>query len=147
MRLQDLHAILSCINCNSRQTRIFSLQIASWISNGVSHPAQISKPLDALRARLLLTSCCEGLEDYACASKDCVVGVREVVVLTCQIREVSERVFDLFAPDRIVSPSLSCLVMCWRENFDDSCIRNSLLISFGSVAGRASISTVCGGRL
>ena len=103
MRRWDLHAILSYINCNSRQTRIFSLQIASWISNGVSLLAQISKPLDALRARLLLTSSCyEGLQDYACASKDCAVGLWGLVpyfdLRICHIRLVYWRVFDLLAP-------------------------------------------------
>jgi len=76
MRQWHLHAIPCHINCNSRQTRIFSLQIASWILNGVCFLAQISKPLNALRARLLLTSSYyEGLQDYACASKDYAVSL------------------------------------------------------------------------
>jgi len=44
--------------CSTRQTRIFSLQVASWVSNGVP-------TLEALQPRLMLTSwvmCgCEGL--------------------------------------------------------------------------------------
>jgi hypothetical protein len=44
--------------CSTRQTRIFSLQVASWVSNGVP-------TLEALQPRLMLTSWvmrgCEGL--------------------------------------------------------------------------------------
>jgi hypothetical protein len=97
----------------SRQTGIFSLQIPSWISNGVCFLAQIPKPLDALRARLLLTSsCCEGLQDYACASKDCAVGLWGLVpyfdLRICHIRLVYWRVFDLLAPRCMPFAVLSC---------------------------------------
>jgi hypothetical protein len=106
MRLWDLYAILSYTNCNSRQIRIFSLQIASWISNGVCFLAQISKPLDTLRARLLLTSSyCEGLQD-------CTVGVWGLVpyfdLRICHIRLVYWRVFDLLAPPCMPFAVLSC---------------------------------------
>jgi hypothetical protein len=110
-----LYTILPYINCNSRQIYIFSLQITSWISNGISLLTQISKPLDVLRARLLLTSYCKGLQDYACISKDCTIVAWGLVpnfdLRICHIQLVYWQVFDLLAPPYMPFAVLSCYTL------------------------------------